>query len=99
MIDKSRYREGLACRGMADGALVIVIEGTRGDTLRGPLHPPGDGCLRRDDRHPRLGQGGHKLYAAGVDAEMGSAAQLHGLPAGAVSAFATEELEIVEGNL
>ena len=82
---------------MADGALVIVIEGTRGDvTLRGPLHPPGDGCLRRDDRHPRLGQGGHKLYAAGGDAVMGSAAQLHGLPAGAVSAFATEELEIPE---
>ena len=28
--DKSRYREGLACMGMADGALVIVIEWTRG---------------------------------------------------------------------
>ena len=28
---------GLACRDMADGALVIVIEGTRGDvTRRGP---------------------------------------------------------------
>ena len=29
MIDKSRYGEGLAYRDMADGALVIVIEGTR----------------------------------------------------------------------
>ena len=28
--DKSRYGEGLACMDMADGALVIVIEGTRG---------------------------------------------------------------------
>ena len=28
--DKSRYGEGLAYRDMADGALVIVIEGTRG---------------------------------------------------------------------
>ena len=37
MIDKSRYGEGLACRDMADGALVIIIEGTRGDvTRRGP---------------------------------------------------------------
>ena len=37
MIDRSRYGEGLACRDMADGALVIVIEGTRGDvTRRGP---------------------------------------------------------------
>ena len=44
------------------------------------LHPPGDGCLRPDDRHCRLGQGEQKLYAAGVDAVMGSAAQLHGLP-------------------
>ena len=30
VIDKSRYGEGLAYRDMADGALVIVIEGTRG---------------------------------------------------------------------
>ena len=63
---------------MADGAVVIVIEGTRrGDVTRwGPLHPPGDWCLRLDDRHPRLGQGEHKLYAAGVDAVMGSITQL-----------------------
>ena len=33
-----------------------------------------------DDRHPRLGHGENKLYAAGVDAVMCSAAQLHGLP-------------------
>ena len=37
MIDKSRYGEGLACRDMADGALVIVIEGTRGG--RDPAGP------------------------------------------------------------
>ena len=79
--DNDRYGEGLACRDVADGALVIVIEGTRGDvTRRGPLHALGDACLRRDDRHPRLGHGEHKLYDAGVDAVMGSAAQLHGLP-------------------
>ena len=30
MIDNYRYGEGLAYRDMADGALVIVIEGTRG---------------------------------------------------------------------
>ena len=67
---------------MADGALVVVIDGTRGKdvTRRRSLHPPGDGCLRPDDRHPRLGHGENKLYAAGVDAVMCSAAQLHGLP-------------------
>ena len=67
---------------MADGALVIVIDGTRGEdmTRLGPLHQPGDGCLRPDDCHPRLGHGENKLYAAGVDAVMCSAAQLRGLP-------------------
>ena len=70
---------------IADGALVIVIQGTREDVARrGPLHPPADGCLRRDGRNPWLGHGKNKLYAAGVDAVMGSAAQLHGwrCPAG-----------------
>ena len=39
LTDKSRYGEGLAYRDMADGALVIVIEGTRGG--RDPAAKPG----------------------------------------------------------
>ena len=37
--DKSRYREGLAYRDMADGALVIVIEGRGGRDPAGPFTP------------------------------------------------------------
>ena len=45
MIDKSRYGEGLAYRDMADGALVIVIEGTRGG--RDPAAKPGRRASRK----------------------------------------------------
>ena len=38
----------------------------------GALYTTSDWCLRLDDRHPQLGQGEHKLYAASVDAVMGS---------------------------